>query len=86
MGCYVEETQAGIEKETGAVLQQAGVRFTLHRELGHPVDRIVCVAQDDQADLIVLGSRGHGGYDRLLIGSVSEGVLRHAHTPVLIVR
>jgi nucleotide-binding universal stress UspA family protein len=38
------------------------------------------------ADLIVIGSRGLSGMKRLLMGSVSESVVRHAHCPVLVVR
>ena len=85
-GCFAEETQSGIEKDTGIVLQSAGARYTVRRELGHPVDRILTTAVDVKADLIVMGSRGLGGFERLLMGSVSGGVLHHAHCPVLIVR
>ncbi len=38
-----------------------------------------------QADLIVAGTHGRRGLDRLLLGSVAEGILRTAHTPVLFV-
>jgi nucleotide-binding universal stress UspA family protein len=34
----------------------------------------------------VMGSRGHGGVRRALMGSVSDSVVRHAHCPVLVVR
>ena len=84
--CYAEEIQSGAEKSTAEVFQKAGVRYTTHRELGHPVDRIISTASDEKVDLIVIGSRGLGGFERLLLGSVSEGVLRHAHCPVLTVR
>ncbi|HZP80897.1 MAG TPA: universal stress protein [Chthonomonadaceae bacterium] len=81
-----EEAQVAVEARTGKVLAEAGARYTARRELGHPVDKIVRVAEEEQADLIVLGSRGLGGFQRFLLGSVSDGVLHHAHCPVLIVR
>ena len=85
-GCFAEETQTAVEHETGRVLAEANVAYRSRRELGHPVDRIISSAHDENVDLIVMGSRGVGGFERLLLGSVSEGVLRHAHCPVLAVR
>ena len=52
---------------------------------GHPVATIIEVAQREQCDLIVLGARGQSGLETFLLGSVSEGVLRHASCSVLIV-
>ena len=86
LSCYVEEMQAGIEKSTGAILEAAHRPYKCRREIGHPIDRIVAVAKDRQAGLIVLGSRGLSGWNSYLLGSVSDGVLHHAHCPVLIVR
>jgi nucleotide-binding universal stress UspA family protein len=54
--------------------------------VGHPTEEIVRAAAAADADLIVVGARGLGTLKRLLLGSVSEGVLRHADRPVLIVR
>jgi len=85
-GSFAEESHTAVERETGKVFEEAGVQYRAHRELGHPVDRIISAAHDEHADLIVMGSRGLGGFTRLLLGSVSEGVLRHAHCPVLSVR
>ena len=48
--------------------------------------QIVQVAEDIEAGLIVMGSRGLGGVRRALMGSVSDSVVRHAHCPVLVVR
>ena len=85
-GALADETLANSEREASVILHQAGVAFTVHRELGHPVDRITASAKDLGVNLIVLGSRGLGGFERVLLGSVSEGVLHHAHCAVLIVR
>lgn len=38
------------------------------------------------ADLVVMGTHGYGGLTHMLLGSVAEGVVRHAHIPVLLVR
>lgn len=50
------------------------------------VETIINHADHEQADLIVVGTRGLGGFKKLLIGSVSSGVISHANCPVLIVR
>lgn len=50
------------------------------------VQAITTCAVDEKADLIVLGTRGLGGFRKMLLGSVSSGVLSHAHCSVLVVR
>jgi nucleotide-binding universal stress UspA family protein len=66
-----------------ASLQPAPLEF-IH--VGKTAAEIVKAAKDWPADLIVIGSHGRGGIDRLLLGSVAEAVMRHAACPVLVVR
>lgn len=53
---------------------------------GSPSNEIVQVAETDDCDLIVMGTHGRGGIDRLLLGSIAETVVRNARVPVLTVR
>ena len=55
-------------------------------ERGNPADVIVKEAERESYDLIVMGSRGLGGFSRAMMGSVSSRVLHHVKTNVLIVR
>ncbi len=50
---------------------------------GEPGPAIVAIANDCDADLIVMGTHGRSGLNRMLMGSVAEYVLRHARCPVL---
>jgi nucleotide-binding universal stress UspA family protein len=54
--------------------------------VGKPAHEILKAAKDWPADIIVLGSHGRGGVKRMVLGSVAEGVMRHAACPVLVVR
>ena len=71
---------------SGHVIAEAGVAYDARREVGSPAEHIVGVAEAERADLIVLGSRGLSGVKSLLLGSVSDRVVHHAHCPVLVVR
>lgn len=50
---------------------------------GVPADAIVNAAREWHADLIIAGTHGRGGLERLILGSVTESILRHAPCPVL---
>jgi nucleotide-binding universal stress UspA family protein len=53
---------------------------------GSPVKVILEYAEEEGVDLIVAGTRGLGGFPKMLLGSVSSGLVSHAHCGVLIVR
>jgi nucleotide-binding universal stress UspA family protein len=91
----VREAIEAIVKERRGVLEQALARAAalfggrkIERQIleGRPVDEIVEAAARPDVDLVLVGARGLGALERILLGSVSEGVLRHADRPVLIVK
>jgi nucleotide-binding universal stress UspA family protein len=65
---------------------ECGVEARSELLRGQPVDEVVAYADSIDADLIVVGSRGHGGFTSALLGSVSRGILHEARRPVLIAR
>jgi nucleotide-binding universal stress UspA family protein len=93
-GSYAETLEA-IEQETGRILEEqakeisegGGAVEETYVRIGEPPDRaIVHLSEDIGAGLIAMGSKGHGGVRRALMGSVSDSVVRHAHCPVLVIR
>ena len=73
-------------EEAGGDVTETHVRIDDSQTAGNEAEHITGLAEELGADLIVIGSRGLSGMRRLLMGSVSESVVRHAHCPVLVVR
>ena len=73
-------------EQSARQLIQAGFTAEPFCRIGDPAEEIMKVASKQKADLIVLGARGLGTIDRVLLGSVSMQVLQYAHCPVLVVR
>ncbi len=72
-------------EELRSAVSQSGLRATALPLQGATVGTILREAEARQADLIVMGSHGHGALYNLLIGSVTSGVLKAARCPVLVV-
>lgn len=72
--------------KTAELLRARGLKVTAALETGDPKAKILDVAEEWHADLIVLGSHGWKGLNRFLMGSVSDAVARHASCSVEIVR
>ena len=83
-----------IEEESRQLLRELSWRVKVvggtvagtHLRMGAVSLEIVALAKELQADLIVMGCRGHRGIRRAIEGSISDAVIRHAHCPVLVVR
>lgn len=81
-GKVVEDAMADLT----AKLQSDGVTIEGDVLFGSPDSRIVETAEDMHADMIVIGSHGYKRWERLLLGSVSNSVVQHAHCTVMVVR
>jgi nucleotide-binding universal stress UspA family protein len=84
-----EMAQAARAKLEGAIARMAewrAISAMAHVVVGVPHREIPRVAEDAEADLIVIGTHGRRGLDRLIFGSVAEHVVRFAHCSVLTVR
>jgi nucleotide-binding universal stress UspA family protein len=66
--------------------EEGGVEYEMILNEGSPYKNIVQTAEEKKIDLIVMGTAGRVGFDRFLLGSVAEKVVRTAPCPVLVVR
>jgi nucleotide-binding universal stress UspA family protein len=85
----VESAREHFQKQFGHLTSKAthvGLNPHFHIQTGHPSEQIVRVAEKHGIDLIILGHRGHGVFERWLLGSVSRTVIAYAHCAVMVVR
>ncbi len=69
-----------------AIAREAGVPVDVYPRQGDPADAILDIAEEREADLIVVGNKGMTGAKRFLLGSVPNKVSHHAPCSVLIIR
>lgn len=82
------DTRHRVEEQAAQVLQQAGAgparpRLDVRAVAGEPADQLLSAAEG--ADMLVVGSRGAGGFAKLRLGSVSSHLTHRAHCPVVVV-
>ncbi len=82
----LREQAKDLVEKAATKLRAAGFQVATELVEGDPKSQILDAAKEWHADMIVMGSHGWSGLSRFLMGSVSEGVVRHAHCSVEIVR
>jgi nucleotide-binding universal stress UspA family protein len=80
---FEQSMRTAAEEQVASVMEGRDVRHELVVLEGNPA--VVLVQESERAALLVVGSRGHGGFSSLLLGSVSQQCAIHAVCPVAIV-
>lgn len=80
---WAAEARDTLDRTIAETLGDDGPHVHRHVVEGHPAPALVDAAAD--ADLLVVGSRGHGGFTGLVLGSVSQHAVSHARCPVVVV-
>lgn len=74
-----------LDRWTAELKAKVNVPVTQRTRIGRPGAQILALLDDDRTfDLVAMGSHGHTGLERMLLGSVAEKVVRHARCPVLV--
>ncbi len=84
----LDDAKEHFEEAFRKILEKArsrGLEVKTDMAVGHPAEQIIHRAEVDGIDLIILGRRGRSMIARMMLGSVSERVLRYAHCPVMVV-
>src|SRR5882762_424966 len=85
---YARKVALGIVGETESKAKKQGihVKTEIPEAVSSVVETIINHAGKENVDLIIVGTRGLGGFKKMLLGSVSSGIVSHANCPVLVVR
>lgn len=90
LSATLDDTMELLLSHVSKVAQAAGVPENItpigHIRVGAPVGAIHQLAVDVDADQIIVGTHARRGLERILLGSVSEQLVREAHTPVIVAR
>jgi nucleotide-binding universal stress UspA family protein len=82
----VEKQAADEMEKIEADLKESGFKVKLRIEIGIPLTDILKVEQEEGVSVIVIGSHGKSNVKEMLLGSVSEKVIRKSKNPVLVIR
>lgn len=85
----LEQVQEHFQEQFAQLRERAarcGVTPEFNVVVGHPAEQIVKEAEEKSVDLILVGHRGRGLFERWLLGSVSRVVIAYAHCAVMVVR
>jgi nucleotide-binding universal stress UspA family protein len=78
-----QAAEEAVAKAVAQLGELEPVPVTVQTVTGFPAQELIESSRD--ADLLVVGTRGRGGFARLMLGSVSDQVMHHAHCPVVLV-
>ncbi len=78
-----QEQMESFCKEHGSYFEKAGVNITSEVLVGDVAEKIVDYAGENDADMIVMGTHGYKGLERIMFGSVADKVVKSATCPVM---
>lgn len=84
LSAALAEGQREVLANTVGTLNLEGIEYETLQELGEPTWKLIAVCEDRDADLLVIGRRGAGLAERVLLGSTADRITHHSPVPVLV--
>lgn len=85
LGNALADAQRIVLEKTVEAVDLSGVGYETIEEVGDPANQLAAFAESREADLIVIGQRGAGLVERIMVGSVADRLVHIATTPILVV-
>ncbi len=85
LGNALTDAQRVVLEKTVEGIDLSGVRYETVEEVGDPANQLANFADTNNADLLVIGQRGAGLVERIMVGSVADRLVHISKTPVLVV-
>lgn len=85
LGNALSDAQRVVLEKTVDAVDLTGVRYETVEEVGDPANQLAAFAEERNADLLVIGQRGAGLVERIMVGSVADRIVHIAGVPVLVV-
>lgn len=85
LGNALADAQRIVLEKTVESVDLEGVDYETVEEVGDPANQLAAFAEENGADLLVIGQRGAGLVERIMVGSVADRLVHIAHTPVMVV-
>ncbi len=85
LGNALADAQRAVLEKTVEAVDLSGVRYETVEEVGDPANQLASFAEANNADLLVIGQRGAGLVERIMVGSVADRLVHIAQAPILVV-
>lgn len=85
LGNALADAQRAVLEKTAEAVDLSGVRYETVEEVGDPANQLAAFAEAKDADLLVIGQRGAGLVERIMVGSVADRLVHISQTPVMVV-
>jgi len=85
LGNALADAQRAVLEKTADGIDLSGVKYETVEEVGDPANQLAAFAEAKDADLLVIGQRGAGLVERIMVGSVADRLVHISKTPVMVV-